>query len=256
MTDLPPIPTDGRLLYAIGDVHGRDDLLAILIERIRQDAGPRRAELDALPMLVMLGDYIDRGRKSSEVLDRLIVLRDAGEFDCRFLLGNHEDAMLHFIDGRSSGRGWARFGGRATMESYGVRAPLSEDDSDGWAAAREALQAAMPTAHLALLRAMEPVLEFNDGLMFVHAGIRPGVALADQSRDDLLGIRSDFLDHDEDLACFVVHGHTPVEACDLRPRRLNLDTGAYMTGMLSAARFDGSAPVILAVGAGQSRAAS
>jgi serine/threonine protein phosphatase 1 len=238
--------TNGRLIYAIGDIHGRDDLLAQLIEQITADAAAERQQFAQPPMLVLLGDYVDRGRQSPQVLDRLIALRRAAAFEAHFLLGNHEEAMLDFIDGRNSGRGWARFGGRSTMESYGVRPPLSESDHDGWAAAREALIAAVPDAHVALLREMELYLVCGD-LLFVHAGVRPGVALEAQKREDLLGIRGDFLDAEDEFDHFIVHGHTPVEQCDLRPRRLNLDTGAYMTGLLSAGRFDGGLPAILSV---------
>jgi hypothetical protein len=152
--------------------------------------------------------------------------------------------MLDFIDGRTSGRGWARYGGRMTMEAYGVRAPIKESDNDGWNAARNALIAAVPAAHLALLRAMALYATFGQ-ILFVHAGVRPGVPLEQQEREDLLGVRSDFLDADSPIDRFVVHGHTPVERADLRPGRINLDTGAYMTGVLSAARFDGGTPEIL-----------
>lgn len=238
--------TGGRLVYAVGDIHGRDDLLAPLIEQIIADAADSRQHFAQLPLLVLLGDYVDRGRQSPQVLDRLMALRESTDFETHCLCGNHEEAMLDFIDCRNSGRGWARFGGRNTMESYGVRPPLSEGDNAGWEAAREALIAAVPEAHIALLRAMELYLVCGD-LLFVHAGVRPGVALDAQKRADLLGIRSDFLDAEEGFDHFVVHGHTPVEQCDFRPWRLNLDTGAYMTGLLSAARFDGGAPTILSV---------
>lgn len=236
--------TGGRLAYAIGDIHGRDDLLAQLIEQIIVDVAEERQRFAQPPMLVLLGDYVDRGRQSPHVLDRLIAMHQATDFETHFLLGNHEEAMLDFIDGRNSGRGWARFGGRSTMESYGVRPPLSESDNDGWEAAREALIAAVPDAHVALLREMPLYLICGD-LLFVHAGVRPGLPLEAQVREDLLGIRSDFLQSEERFDHFVVHGHTPVEQCDLRSRRLNLDTGAYMTGVLSAGRFDGGLPTIL-----------
>lgn len=232
----------GRLIYAIGDVHGRADLLDRLITRIRKDRDAR--DLGERAVLVMLGDYIDRGRQSPQVLDQLISLRDEGDFELRVVLGNHEEAMLDFIEGRTSGRGWARYGGRATMESYGVRAPISENDSEGWNAAREALNAAVPAAHLDLIRAMELHVTFGR-ILFVHAGVRPGVPLEDQVREDLLGVRSEFLDALAPIDRFVVHGHTPVERPDLRPGRLNLDTGAYMTGVLTAARFDGGMPETL-----------
>jgi hypothetical protein len=234
----------GRRIYAIGDVHGRDDLFERLIGRIRADCEARHAASDPLPVLVMLGDYIDRGRQSPQVLDRLIALGQDGDFELHVLMGNHEEAMLDFIEGRTSGRGWARYGGRATMEAYGVRAPLRENDDEAWNAARDALGSAVPAAHLRLLRTMTLYVTFGT-ILFVHAGVRPGVPLEQQQREDLLGVRSDFLDADAPIDRFVVHGHTPVEQPDLRPGRLNLDTGAYMTGRLSAARFDALGPEII-----------
>lgn len=235
--------TGGRLAYAIGDIHGRDDLFGPLVEIIVADAAENHQYFVSKPLLVLLGDYVDRGRQSPQVLDRLIALGGANELETHFLLGNHEEAMLDFIDGRNSGRGWARFGGRSTMESYGVRPPLSDDDNKGWENARNALIAAVPDNHIELLRKMQLYLVCGE-LLFVHAGLRPGVALNVQKREDLLGIRNDFLDSKEIFDYFIVHGHSPVEQCELHPQRLNLDTGAYMTGVLSAARFDGGLPTI------------
>ena len=237
-----------RLIYAIGDVHGRDDLLARLLDDIRADLANPGRSFAQRPLLVLLGDYIDRGRQSHQVLDRLIALRESPDFETHVLLGNHEAALLDFIDGKASGRGWARFGGRATMESYGVAAPLRDDDDAGWDDARRALIAAIPPEHLRLLRGME-LYWIEQDLLFVHAGIRPGIALDQQSREDLLGIRGNFLDSTEPYSHLIVHGHTPVEQPDARPNRLNLDTGAYMTGRLSAARFDGAFSAFLTTNA-------
>lgn len=236
--------TGGRLIYAIGDVHGRDDLLARVLDRIGDDLQSRAAEYPDPPVLVMLGDYIDRGRQSPQVLDRLVRLGAEGPFELRLLLGNHEEAMLDFLAGETSGRGWARYGGRTTMESYGVTVPTNDHDVDGWNAAREAFAATVPSSHLDLLKSMELFVLYGKTL-FVHAGIRPGVPLDQQARGDLLGIRKEFLNAEYDFDHFVVHGHTPVERSDLQAGRLNLDTGAYMTGMLSAARLDGGSPAIL-----------
>lgn len=246
-THRPPWPdTGGRTIYAVGDVHGRDDLLARMLALIAQDALAQAA--GARPMIVMLGDYIDRGRHSPRVLDRLAVLQSDPRFETRLLLGNHEDAMIDMIDGRTSGRSWCRHGGDATMEAYGVRAPAADADDSAWHAARTLLAEAVPAHHMALLRGMELMLEVG-GVVFVHAGLRPGVPLAEQNREDLLGIRSAFLDAPPFAAPFIVHGHTPVPACTYRPDRLNLDTGAYASGRLSAARINGQAPAILTVSA-------
>lgn len=243
MTDRWP-DSGGRTIYAIGDVHGRDDLLARMLALIEHDVQGCAAR----PIIVLLGDYIDRGRHSPRVLDRLMRLQGDSRFETRLLLGNHEEAMLDMLDGRTTGRSWRRHGGDATMEAYGVRAPSIEADDAAWQTARAQLAGAVPATHLALLRGLELMVEIG-GMVFVHAGLRPGVPLAEQSREDLLGIRSAFLDAPPFAAPFIVHGHTPVPACDYRPDRLNLDTGAYASGRLSAARFDGGAPTILTVSA-------
>jgi len=193
--------------------------------------------------LALLGDYIDRGRQSAQVIAQLLTLRGDARFETRLMLGNHEDAMLDFLAGRSLGRGWARFGGRATMEAYGVEAPQCDDDDDVWRRTRAQLAAAVPESHKALLRGMDLYGTCGE-VLFVHAGVRPGIPLAEQVRDDLLGIRGDFLGDDRPMARFVVHGHTPVDRAERHARRLNLDTGAYLSGRLSGARFDGGEPVI------------
>lgn len=230
-----PLLTE-RLTYAVGDIHGRADLLARLLDKLRADRAARATATPAL--IVFLGDYVDRGPQSREVIDRLIAFRDEPGFECRFLLGNHEDAMLDYLDGRISGLGWSKHGGDTTLRSYGVTPP-AEASRTAWAARRDAFRAAVPAAHRAFLEGLELAV-VQDRLLFVHAGIRPGVALEQQEKRDLLWIRSEFLQSERDDRWLVVHGHTPKEEAYAGPGRLCLDSGSYLSGRLTAAVFDGA----------------
>ena len=229
--------TAGRLVYAIGDIHGRDDLLAKLITTIRADVAVRAPRDCAV--LVLVGDYIDRGPTSCQVIDRVLSLRASGEFELRCLLGNHEQAMLDFIDRRTGGPGWLKHGGGPTMRSYGVTPPDASAPRERWSAARAAFIEAVPAEHVAFLRGLELHCSYG-GHLFVHAGIRPGVPLAEQTERDLLWIRREFLHHEGSYGAVVVHGHTPTEHPYLGMHRIGLDTGAYMSGTLTAIRLEGA----------------
>ncbi|MBO9709898.1 MAG: serine/threonine protein phosphatase [Caulobacter sp.] len=238
--------TDGRLIYAIGDVHGHLALLDALLDTIAADAAGRTAS--GPPVLVLVGDYIDRGPQSREVIDRLMALEaraaERGEFEPRFLLGNHEQTMLAFLDGPEGGPAWADFGGGATLASYGVPPPPGRGDAAAWADVQARFKAAVPPGHVAFLRRLELSARYGDYL-FVHAGVRPGVPLDRQDPEDLVWIRGDFLNTAHRLGVVVVHGHTPAEAPFLGADRINIDTGAYATGVLTAVRLDGGPPVVL-----------
>lgn len=228
-------PLTNRLTYAVGDIHGRADLLVRLLDQVRADRAARAAPGRAL--IVFLGDYVDRGPHSREVIDQLLAFADDPAFESRFLLGNHEDAMLDYLEGRISGLGWSKHGGDTTLRSYGVEPPREESRS-AWVARRDAFRAAVPAAHRAFLERLELVI-VQDHLLFVHAGIRPGVALEQQEKRDLLWIRSEFLQAERADSWLVVHGHTPKEEAYAGPGRLCLDSGSYLSGRLTAARFDG-----------------
>jgi hypothetical protein len=244
-TEAITIPgTDGRLIYAVGDVHGRADLLAPLIERIAEDARRSPPADGRRPMIVFLGDYVDRGRRSREVIDQILALRERPEFEVRALLGNHEEAMLAYLDGRSSGLSFGRYGGQATLASYGVDAPTEGAGKEEWEAARPAFRDAVPPSHVEFLRELELLITVGD-CVFVHAGLRAGVPLERQSRRDMLYIREEFFRAPVDCGKFIIHGHTPGETVFGAPGRLCLDTGAYASGILTAARFDGTAPQLL-----------
>ena len=230
---------DGRVGYAVGDVHGRADLLAELLagveERARQDtrtAGP--------PILVFLGDYVDRGPDSAGVLDLLLSGQPAN-CERRYLRGNHEQAMLAFMANPAANRGWLIHGGAETLLSYGVQPPASVGASEeDLAAAAAALKARVPEVHIAFLEGLERYLELG-GYVFVHAGIDPGRALSEQTDDALYWARDRFLDSKRRFSHRVVHGHTPSDRPYADARRIGIDTGAYASGVLTAARFEGDA---------------
>lgn len=226
----------GRLGYAIGDIHGRLDLLDSLIEIIRADIGSRPHPIFGRPLLIGLGDYVDRGLESRGVLERLSTL-PANEFQTCFLMGNHEEAMLAFLADGPANRNWLLYGGAETLVSYGVPAPSAKFASDAdLSAASQALAEALPPSHLSFLRNLEIALDYGD-FYFVHAGVDPERELDDQTDADRLWIRERFLDAELDLERIIVHGHTPVEMAERIGGRIALDTGAYVTGRLSAARF-------------------
>lgn len=213
-------------IYAVGDVHGRADLLAALLERIDDDL---RARPIAQPLEVFLGDYIDRGPDSRSVLELLIARRRQHELV--LLKGNHEVYASDVLSDPSVLPEWIKNGGIATLVSYGVKharraVPKSEHDT------AMAFRQALPDSHCRFFESLS--LSFTCGdFFFTHAGVRPGIPLQKQSPEDLLWIREDFLLHEGDFGMFVVHGHTPAMEPDIRQNRINIDTGAYATGRLT-----------------------
>lgn len=237
-----PVIPDGLTVYAVGDIHGRDDLLHTLLEQIEA-----REEPPETRRYIFLGDYVDRGPDSRAVIHRLIAL--SRERSAVFLKGNHEAALLGFLDDARWGPQWAQFGGAETLQSYGVSAPL-RDEPDVWEETQAQFREAFPDAHRRFCEALT-LSEALGGYFFAHAGVRPGAPLNEQAEDDLLWIRNDFLDDDRSLEKVVVHGHTPHETAYRDHRRLSLDTGAYITGRLTAARLESdSVEIIQAVSPG------
>lgn len=219
---LPP----GRRIYAIGDIHGRADLLADVLQRIDKDL---RARPTAEAIHVLLGDYIDRGSGSRQVIEMLISRRR--KHNLMLLMGNHEQFALQFLRDPSLLSQWNSIGGLNTVLSYGVTPPRSQDEKSQREVAAAFLQS-LPASHRRFLQGL--ALSFSCGdFFFVHAGVRPGIPLQEQSQHDLLWIRDDFLLHEEDFGKIVVHGHTPTREPDVRPNRINIDTGAYATGRLT-----------------------
>jgi serine/threonine protein phosphatase 1 len=236
----PSVPA-GLILYAVGDIHGEtaalDRLLARIAEDIEGRGDGRRAQL------IFLGDYVDRGSDSAGVLDRLCVGPLPG-VDGRFLAGNHEQAMLDFLEDPTGNAGWLAFGGVATLASYGIRASAGSPDSTRCRALRDQLVERLPDSHLTFLRGLESHAMVGDYL-FVHAGIRPGRRVEDQTREDLLWIREPFLSSHRDHGKIVVHGHTVVDQPEIRTNRIAIDTGAYATGILTALVLSETAHKIL-----------
>jgi serine/threonine protein phosphatase 1 len=232
-------------VYAVGDIHGRFDLLTALIERLLtdKDAHPDDAET----IIVFLGDYIDRGLESKRVLDFLSTGGVPG-FRTIYLKGNHEEAMLDFLDGRSDGTAWLTYGGLETLYSYGVLLKGVPVSTSAVVDLREALRAAVPPEHVEFMRSGR-LTHVEGDYLFVHAGVRPGIPLERQSPSDLLWIRDEFL---SSRACFegkvVVHGHTICDRPQSRPHRINVDTGAFVSGRLTAAVLRGTTRRFLATG--------
>src|SRR5216683_166335 len=227
----------GQAAYAIGDVHGRLDLLEDLLSRISEDA--RRHQADQACSLVFLGDYIDRGSESRGVVERLLDDPIPG-FTKVYLMGNHEEAMLAFLDGLSDGLDWLSFGGLETLLSYGVPLRSWPRSEDAVLALRLGLAEAVPQSHLDFLRNCTLHHSIGD-FLFVHAGVRPGVALERQSPTDLMWIRDDFLRSKVPLrGRIVVHGHSICDLPQNREHRINIDTGAFVSGRLTCLVLRGS----------------
>lgn len=227
---------EGRLVYAIGDVHGCYDLLKALLGQVWRDAAARAA--GRTPELIFLGDYIDHGPRSAEVLDALVWLSRRADLGLRLLKGNHEQALLDFLAEPERAAPWLNLHAAAAFASYGLAAPPEDADLDTRIRARDALLDRLPASHLTLLQRLEMTATVGDYL-FVHAGICPGIPLIDQTDSDLLSIREGFLDFDGPHERFVIHGHTWTDAHPkLLGNRLGLDTGAYSTGVLTAVRLE------------------
>jgi serine/threonine protein phosphatase 1 len=238
-----PEPGD-RLVYAIGDIHGRDDLLAPLLEKIGEDVSALKPEAPAV--VVFLGDYVDRGAASKLVIERIITLRKESGFEVRSLKGNHEAALLAFLSDPKAGPAWAEHGGSQTLASYSVSPPNLRANLADWDRAREQLVKAMSGAHLAFLNGLELTATYGDYL-FVHAGVRPGTPLSAQRERDLLWIREEFLRAKRPFDKVIVHGHTPEEAAFVGTDRIGVDTGAYATGLLTAVRLNGADRTLMQV---------
>lgn len=238
----PSSVPDGKIIYAVGDIHGRADLLESLLKKIEADRG-RHPGADA--EIIFLGDYVDRGPDSRAVLDQLISLSDRQA--TIFIKGNHEQALTGFLEDPEWGPRWGEFGGAETLRSYGIAAP---DDGDpvAWRQASEALRDALPKAHRRFLDGLLLWVERGD-YFFTHAGVRPGLSLNAQSEEDLLWIRDEFLDDRRRFEKVIVHGHTPHNDVYRDNRRIALDTGAYISGRLSAARFEGGTVAYIQVAA-------
>ena len=238
---LPP----GTRLWAIGDIHGRSDLLAELHTMIRADALANPA---ARRVIVYLGDYVDRGLDTRGVVDAILGPHDDG-FERVCLKGNHEDLMLAFLDDHAAAPNWFYNGGLATLASYGVTPRTETAAMRAAYDVQQSLRAALPPAHLAFYRSL--ALHHVEGdYLFVHAGVRPGVDLASQDPFDLMWIRDEFLTARGDHGHVVVHGHSiNPEAVDAG-NRIGIDTGAYFSGVLTCLVLQDGSRALLQTGKG------
>jgi serine/threonine protein phosphatase 1 len=229
---------DGRVGYAVGDIHGRSDLLgdmfALLEKRSIEDT-----RLGGPPIVIFLGDYVDRGPDSAGVIERL-VSSGPQHCECRYLRGNHEQSLMAFLDDPKGNRGWMLQGGAETLMSYGVQPPPFTAPERDWRNTAALMRQRMPAAHLEFLTRLERYVEFGD-YAFVHAGVDLTLPLADQPDEALYWAREAFIASKKPFSHRVVHGHTPVDEPYADARRVAVDTGAYASGVLTAARFEGEA---------------
>ena len=243
--ETPPLPSVGEdaRVYAIGDIHGRDDLFAELLDKIAQDEAhrPPRHRL-----LILLGDLVDRGPQSAQVIERAMELARLGE-NIRFIKGNHEEMFIAAARGRpQAARLFRRYGGVETLASYGLDPDDCADTEDE--ALAQWMLTHIPRDHIDFLDDFPDMLPVGDYL-FVHAGVRPRIALEAQIPADLRWIRSDFLNHQRSFGKMIVHGHSISEDVDVQPNRIGIDTGAFRSGRLTATGLEGHQRWFLQTGA-------
>lgn len=225
----------GMRVYAIGDVHGRDDLLGEIHGRIADDRAARPA---SECRIVHVGDYVDRGPDTAAVIERLVQFKKT-EPDARFLRGNHEDLLVDFLaDPAAGGLNFVSNGGLSTLASYGIDPDRLFDRRDLTEAGKR-LAVEMAGDHRAFIDALLLSVRFGD-FFFCHAGVRPGVPLESQIADDLTWIREPFLDYTGEFAAVIIHGHTPVPEPEVRPNRINIDTGAVFSDRLTCLVLEGT----------------
>ena len=235
---LPRVPAGlpaGSVVWAIGDIHGRLDLLDRLLSAITDSDEVRNG---VKPVLVFLGDYIDRGSNSRGVIDRLVILADDPTFETYFLKGNHEDKMLEFLEDSTVGAAWCDYGGAQALESFGLKVPVLKHRQEGWASLSSDLAHRLSPRQRDFLESLEYSVAIG-GYFFAHAGARPGVPLEDQSQHDLMWVRGSFLNSEVRFERVVVHGHTPADDPYIDHRRIGIDTRAYESGVLTAVRLEG-----------------
>lgn len=244
--DAPPAPRmrvklsfdDEPLIYAIGDLHGSLDEFLIAEERIRYDI----QKYGCRALVILLGDLVDRGPHSAQLLDHLVA-PPPSEFKRLAICGNHDFSFLDFLSNPRANLAWLDYGGRETLRSYGIDTRYVLN-SGGVNALVEAVRASVPQEHIKLLASL-PISIQVDNVLFVHAGISPGVPLEAQTDEDFMWIRAPFLDRGPELPIIVVHGHSPVTEPYVGNGRIGIDTGAYATGRLTVLRFWRGSPAFI-----------
>lgn len=221
-------PAEDTLVYAIGDIHGRLDLLKEAERKIEADARDRKATV------VYLGDYVDRGPDSAWVIDHL-KSADTERFRRICLRGNHEELFIRFLDDPTEDKRWLEFGGKETLRSYKIPFDLLSDTTRNPRELVDLLQFSIPASHKLFLNSTKLWARYGR-YVFVHAGLKPGIKLESQDPSDLLWIREPFLTSGPEMPITVVHGHTPKPEISHGPSRIGIDTGAYATGKLTTVR--------------------
>jgi serine/threonine protein phosphatase 1 len=232
----------GMRVYVIGDIHGCVDLLSDLHERIVEDARSSRSE----KRIIYLGDYIDRGLSSREVMETLLAGAPAG-MKATHLLGNHEAMLLEFLRDSSIGPEWIAYGGLATLLSYGVERNKERGTAEEMLCLQRDLNEKLPTNHKRFLENLSEQLVIGD-YFFAHAGVRPGIPLDQQKVADLIWIREEFLRSEDFHGKIIVHGHSYKTEPEVRPNRIGIDTGAYATGLLTCLVLEGASRRFLSKG--------
>ena len=227
----PHIP-DKQRIYCIGDIHGCADLLQQIHEKILIDV----ASYSGIKTIVYLGDYIDRGEQSRQVIE-LLVTDPLADFESVYLMGNHEQAMLSFIEFPEASAAWISFGGREALNSYGI--PLAHIPGKlEISELAKSLDNKLPETHREFLQSCKNSWQCGS-YYFVHAGIEPGVALDKQLLEDQLWIREEFLESKNNHGAIIVHGHSITPEPQLLPNRIGIDTGAFKTGVLTCLVLEG-----------------
>ncbi|MPT47844.1 MAG: serine/threonine protein phosphatase [Sphingobium sp.] len=242
-----PRTADGERFYVIGDVHGRFDLLCTLIQNIEDHEAALSAagSVSGGVQLVLLGDLIDRGNDSARVIECLYNIQRSTD-RLTVLMGNHEEMMLRALSGEAGVyRAWMRFGGDATVRSFGLEPPGPDDDYEAHA---RLFAERIPQEWVEWVADLPWFLASGD-YFFCHAGVRPGIALQHQSKEDLLWIRDEFLNDQSDHGAIIVHGHSIVQDVEVRRNRIAIDTGAYRSDVLTALYLDGDRCEFLSTGA-------
>jgi len=238
-TPVEPRVPEGNRLYVIGDIHGRIDLLQQIHNKIQQDA----ANYPGSKHLIYLGDYIDRGDHSKDVIDLLLEQPLPG-FEAIYLRGNHEQPMLDFLQAAEVGHSWFNYGGLATLVSYNVKYNKIPTRKNDFEDIQINLKERVPHAHINFLEKTE-FSHTTGNYYFVHAGIKPKVALKYQLPEDQLWVREDFVSYNKPHEKIIVHGHTITDEPDLQTNRIGIDTGAYITGKLTCLVLENTTQRIL-----------
>lgn len=229
----PFLPENTRI-YCIGDIHGRLDLITQLMKRIQYHAQHFAGKI----IIVYLGDYIDRGPQSKGVID-FILHNTQPNMHYVYLRGNHEQTLLDFLHNEAVGKSWLSYGGHTTLASYGVAITKIPTKPTDFLALQSQLRAKLPATHYQFL--LQTQLFYSVGsYFFVHAGINPHYSLAKQRPEDLLWIRDEFIHTKKPFEKIIVHGHTITDAAELLPHRIGIDTGAYLTGVLTSLALQGN----------------